>query len=185
MKRRWIIGRRRPCELLILKLGFENREQVVDGVFLKIGFVDNRLAVHRKDIFGCNASDALESVDNPCVNFVLEFVKIDIIVEVFAVVAVYVDYVACEFGGKFDVECVLADGEGTSSGRRNTSARFSSSLRRIDEIFAGLSARWINNSVFLVNGITSMFSLRSSRTMPWIREPFTPTHAPTGSMWSS
>ena len=33
--------------------------------------------------------------------------------------------------------------------------------------------------------ITSMFSLRSSRTMPWIRAPLTPTHAPTGSMRSS
>ena len=80
----------------------------------------------------------------------------------------------------------LADGEGTSP-------RGAGILRRVFffieahryEIFAGLSARWIKSSVFLVDGITSMFSLQDSRTMPWIRRPFTPTHTPIGSMWSS
>ena len=33
--------------------------------------------------------------------------------------------------------------------------------------------------------MTSIFSFRSSRTIPWILEPFIPTHAPTGSILSS
>ena len=55
----------------------------------------------------------------------------------------------------------------------------------IDEILAGLSALWIRSWVLLVHWRTSMFSLRSSRTIPMIREPFTPIHAPIGSILSS
>ena len=66
-----------------------------------------------------------------------------------------------------------------------TSACFSSSLMRIEVICAGLNDRAMKSCVFVVYPITSIFSFLSSRTIPWIRTPFIPTHAPTGSIRSS
>jgi hypothetical protein len=73
----------------------------------------------------------------------------------------------------------------TWSGFMYTSARLVSVSSLISPILAGLKARWISSVSLLVKLITSMFSLRSSRTMPWMRDPFMPTQAPTGSMRSS
>ncbi len=50
---------------------------------------------------------------------------------------------------------------------------------------AGASERLMNSTGSGVHGITSMFSLPSSRTTAWMRLPLTPTQAPTGSTRSS
>ncbi len=55
----------------------------------------------------------------------------------------------------------------------------------MEEIFAGLSARVMRSWMLEVHWMTSMFSLRSSRTMPIILDPFTPMQAPIGSILSS
>ena len=73
----------------------------------------------------------------------------------------------------------------TSSNFKNTSALFVSSLILIEETLAGLNALVIYNWMLLVKLITSIFSFPNSRTIPWIREPFIPTQAPTGSILSS
>ncbi len=54
-----------------------------------------------------------------------------------------------------------------------------------EDIFAGFKALWMSSWVFEVHWRTSMFSLRSSRTIPMIREPLTPMQAPIGSILSS
>ena len=61
---------------------------------------------------------------------------------------------------------------------------FSSSIFN-EDTFAGLRALVINNCVLFVWLITSIFSFPNSLTIPWIRDPFIPTQAPTGSILSS
>ena len=73
----------------------------------------------------------------------------------------------------------------TWSALRNTFAWRVLSSSSIDVIFAGLRARETSNCSLSVQLMTSMFSFFNSRTMLWMREPFMPTHAPTGSMRSS
>ena len=73
----------------------------------------------------------------------------------------------------------------TSSGFKKTSTRDSSSLISILLILAGFKDRCIRSCMFVVQGITSIFSFLSSLTIPCILEPFMPTQAPTGSILSS
>ena len=48
-------------------------------------------------------------------------------------------------------------------------------------IFAGASEFWAKFTMSSCQGMMSIFSPRSSRMMDCTREPFMPTHAPTGS----
>ncbi|MCY1369120.1 hypothetical protein D9M69_561400 [compost metagenome] len=73
----------------------------------------------------------------------------------------------------------------TWSGFRNTDTLSAVSSNLTLLILAGLSALEIRRLMLSVHWITSMFSFSSSRTIEWIRDPFIPTHAPTGSIRSS
>ena len=64
---------------LILKLSPEDGKQVIDGVLLEVGTVDEfftRRAQHR---LGSGETHILECLDYPLVNLVLELVEIDIL----------------------------------------------------------------------------------------------------------
>ncbi len=95
--------------LLILKFRFQYIEHLVDGAFLKVGFVDYLLAWHVEDGFCRGAADAFEGVDNPAVDFVAEFIKINVVAVLCE--AVNVDLVAGQHCGKLDVQTAFSDGK--------------------------------------------------------------------------
>ena len=97
--------------LSVFKLSLEDGDDVVDGRFLEVGFLDEHLAGSVEDALGGDEADVLEGVDYPAVDFVFELVEVDVFLEVLLAVAVDVDGVACEHRCELDVEAVLADGE--------------------------------------------------------------------------
>ena len=77
--------------LLFLELGAEDAEHVVNGCFLKVGFVDEQLAGSAENTLGSDKPYVLELVNDPSVDFILESIKIDVLSERFFGVAVNVD----------------------------------------------------------------------------------------------
>ena len=137
---------KRGCRNLVFKFSLEDGNHLINGVLFKVGLLDEKVTRHCKHVFGGDAADVLECVDDPSVDFVLELVEIDVVVELLAGVAIYIDYVAVSFEASLMLSAPLPIARGTSSGRRKTSARFSSVLSLIDDILAGLRARCMNSS---------------------------------------
>ena len=57
---------------LVVKLTAEHTEQVVDGLGLKVGFLDKDFTVGFKHSLSGNQAEILERLDNPLVDFILE-----------------------------------------------------------------------------------------------------------------
>lgn len=82
--------------LFFLELGFEDADHIVHCVLFKVGAVDKLLTRGVEHILRCDATHILEGVDDPCVDFILEFIQVDIFVNLFGGVTVNIDGVACE-----------------------------------------------------------------------------------------
>ncbi len=80
-------------------------------LFFEVRLVEECLARGVEHALGGDTTYVLKGVDNPCVDFVAEFVKEDIVLVNHLGIAVYVDFVAGKHGGQLDVVAVLADSQ--------------------------------------------------------------------------
>ena len=97
--------------LFFLVFAAEHFEYFVDGAFFEVRLVEECLARGVEHALGGDTTYVLKGVDNPCVDFVAEFVKEDIVLVNHLGIAVYVDFVAGKHGGQLDVVAVLADSQ--------------------------------------------------------------------------
>ena len=95
---------------LVFKLSLENIENLVDGIFLKVGLVDKILTWGVEHSLGGSTTYRLESIDNPLVDFVVEAIEVNVVL-IIVEVAVNVDGVTREHRGELDVKTTASNGE--------------------------------------------------------------------------
>ncbi len=76
--------------LLLLEFRLEYGYDIVNGVLLKVGLVDECLARSVEHILGCDATHILEGIDHPSVDLILELVKIDVLIHLVGGVTVHI-----------------------------------------------------------------------------------------------
>ena len=94
---------------LLLELGTEHTEHILDGLILQVCLVENSAGgvEHR---LRCAKSQVFELLDYPVVDLIAELIEVDILFTLFDV-AIYIDRIAGELLCQEDVETSLADGE--------------------------------------------------------------------------
>ena len=96
---------------LLFELSFEHSENLVNGFFLEVGLFDKHFAWSVYHSFCSVESDSFDSINYPLVDFVGEFVEVDIFVGfVFAHYAEHVDGILCQHAGELDVHTATSDG---------------------------------------------------------------------------
>ena len=68
-----------PENGLLFKLRFQNSENFVHGVLFEVGFLDQCFTRQRKHTLRSSASDTFQGLDHPVVDFVAEFVEVNVL----------------------------------------------------------------------------------------------------------
>ena len=90
------MGCREGGLLLVLEFGLKYAYEVVDGVFLEVRLFNEGLTWSVEHALCGHTAYVLQCVDYPSVDFVLEFVKVDVLLEGLFSIAVHVYDVSCE-----------------------------------------------------------------------------------------
>lgn len=100
-------------EKLLFKLCSQYAEQLVNSLLLEVGSGDEHLTWSVEYLLSSVEANVLDGVDNPLVNFVIEFIEVDILLVLILVVelAEYVDGVFGKHRSEFDILTTTADGE--------------------------------------------------------------------------
>ena len=90
------LGRSIGGVIVVVKLGFEYRQYIVDCFFFKVGFVDEYLTGCVEYAFSCDTADVFERVDISRFYFVLNVVMIYVFLVCLLGVAIYIYHISGE-----------------------------------------------------------------------------------------
>ena len=100
------------CLLLLLEFCAQYADNLVDGFLLEVGLLCQFLAVGAQYLACSGVALLLQDVDDPVLDVVAELIQADVVfVNLLVNLALYVDGVACEHAGQFDVGTALTDGQ--------------------------------------------------------------------------
>ena len=100
---------RRLCFLVgVVEFCFQNFDNFIDRIFFEVCAFDKLFPAFCQYAFRRGTTDAFQCLDDPFVDFVFEFIEIDIFFLAFVYIPVYIDRVTGEHAGEFYVEAAFS-----------------------------------------------------------------------------
>ena len=95
---------------MLLELLPDNLQDMINGFLFKICSLNEFLLINIQNASCCIATNGLQLIKNPVIDFICKFFEVDIF-DIYFAIPVYIYFKTAQFASEFDVVTTLTNGQ--------------------------------------------------------------------------